>query len=276
MTAGTTKVSVDKAKGTLLSLDMGGDEKADAWRENFMRAPTDNDLGGGPMGFAAAWEAVGLADLDVVAQNLQLDFPHEKGARWRSSERFDNGNQNVATVETSYSLDGTGRLSVEKQVRVSAEMASLPRVGLRLRLPESFSQLKWFGRGPHENYSDRKLSAHMGVWQSTVSDQVTPYVFPSEMGGKEDVRWLEIVNEAGKGLRVEGLPAFHFSALPYSQENLSAATHTNELQASGFTELCLDGYHMGVGGDDSWSPRVHEAYRLTPGTYRYGFVISSL
>lgn len=96
------------------------------------------------------------------------------------------------------------------------------------------------------------------------------------MGGKEDVRWLEVTNVAGEGLRIEGLPEFHFSALPYTQENLAAALHTHELKPSGFTELSLDGFHMGVGGDDSWSPRVHEAFRLLPGTYRYGFVIKAL
>ena len=123
------------------------------------------------------------------------------------------------------------------------------------------------------NGGGRKSSARVGQWQSNVADQYVPYIFPSECGGHEDTRWLELTNDEGRGLRIIGAPQFHFSALPFSREALEEARHTNDLTPEGFVELCIDGFHMGVGGDDSWQPRTHEEYLLRAGTYRYGFVL---
>lgn len=276
------EVTVEKASGVLLGFGSGGSLLVTPAEDNFMRAPTDNDLGGGPRSYAAGWKKHGLGALDVVHQGAFFDAASEAGARWRSSLRFgqDRGpgeNKDAfIDVTTDYCLCGNGRLEVSKIVDIAALVDTVPRVGVRLRLPSAFSNLKWFGRGPHENYSDRKQSARVGLWESTARDQYVPYIFPSECGGHEDTRWLELTDSEGRGIRITGSPHFHFSALLFSRETLARARHLNEVELADFVELSIDGFHMGVGGDDSWQPRVHEDYLLGPGTYRYGFVMEAI
>jgi beta-galactosidase len=239
--------------------------------DNFMRAPTDNDLGGGPRGFAAVWTELCLGNPSITTLDVRSSAPSANAAHWTTTQGY--GDEGLIKVASVYTLESSGRLTVAKTVEVSSALATIPRIGMRLRLAPDLSNLKWFGRGPHENYADRKTSAHVGQWQSTVEEQYVPYIFPSECGGHEDTRWLELTNDKGEGLRIIGDPLFHFSALPFSREALEEARHTNDLTPEDFIELSIDGFHMGVGGDDSWQPRTHEDYLLRPGTYRYGFSI---
>lgn len=269
-------VSVDRTSGGLLDLGSGRSLLTAPVEDNFMRAPTDNDLGGGPRSYAAGWKKHGLGAFDVIHQEVSFDKTSERGARWRSTLHLGQGNEALIDVATDYCLSGDGRLEVSKLVELAGHVDTVPRIGVRLRLPSAFSNLKWFGRGPHENYVDRKHSARVGLWESTVQDQYVPYIFPSECGGHEDTGWLELTDAEGHGIRITGSSHLHFSALPCSRETLAQARHINEVVPGDFVELSLDGFHMGVGGDDSWQPRVHEDYLLRPGTYRYGFVIEAI
>jgi beta-galactosidase len=267
---------VDKTSGDVLSFGTETNFLNKPVADNFMRAPTDNDLGGGLLGFATGWKDAGLGALKPLQKNVQFDEPSQDVQRWWGEVSYGSGNVSHIEVKTAYVFDNDGRFTLNKTVSISESLETVPRMGLRLMICPQFSNLKWFGRGPHENYADRKASSLIGIWESTVAEQYVPYIFPSENGGKEDVRWLEVTDDKGAGLRVVGAPLFHFSALAYSQDTLEKARHTFEVEPSGHTELSLDGFHMGVGGDDSWSPRTHEAYLLKPGTYRYGFTFDIL
>ena len=147
----------------------------------------------------------------------------------------------------------------------------IPRVGVELTLPGGLEALTWYGRGPHENYVDRKQGAAVGLYHSTVRQQFTPYVYPSECGGKEDVRWLALADPDGNGLLVRGQELLHFDALHFSIADIAGAKHLDALKPRQEVILHLDGWHMGVGGDDGWLSQVHEEFKIYPGVYRFGF-----
>jgi beta-galactosidase len=152
----------------------------------------------------------------------------------------------------------------------------IPRVGVELHLPGTLESLTWYGRGPQENYCDRKLGAAVGVYQSTVSAQFTPYVYPGECGGKEDTRWLALRDNDGIGWLVVGMDNLHFDALHYSIRDLTEAKHIVALQPRDEVILHLDARHMGVGGDDGWMSPVHKEFLVYPGLYRYAFKLKPL
>jgi beta-galactosidase len=152
----------------------------------------------------------------------------------------------------------------------------VPRVGMELNLPDTLENLTWYGRGPQENYVDRKRGAAMGHYQSTVTEQFVPYVYPGECGGKEDARWLALTDDAGNGLMVIGFDKLHFDALHYSIRDLMEAKHIIALQPRDEVILHLDGRHMGVGGDDGWMSQVHPEFLIYPGTYRLAFRLKPL
>jgi len=160
-------------------------------------------------------------------------------------------------------------------------------MGMQMQLSEDFTNLKWFGRGPHENYIDRKTSADIGLYESTVADQYVPYIRPQENGYKTDVRWLSLTDDNGTGILVSGDPLICFSALNYTHDDFespgklsqfrkdakSANTHTVDLKPRDLVNLNVDLGQMGVGGDDSWGATIHPQYRLREKRYEYSFRI---
>ena len=112
------------------------------------------------------------------------------------------------TTETRIEVRGNGLITVTQQVSASAALPALPRVGLSLTLPRELDQITFLGRGPWENYSNRKGAAHVGLYESTVSEQHYDYILPVECGGHEDTRWLELTDGNGTGLRVSGTERF--------------------------------------------------------------------
>ena len=143
-------------------------------------------------------------------------------------------------------------------------MPGLPRIGATFRLAPSLQGVTWIGRGPHENYPDRLASADFGCWHAALDELHTPYIFPSDNGLRTDVTSLDLGE--GKPL-ITG--HFHFSISPYGQAQLTQAKHTYELQAQANVYVYLDGYHMGIGGDDSWSANVKPRYLLEEKHYRW-------
>lgn len=148
---------------------------------------------------------------------------------------------------------------------------SLPRVGLTFRLPFELSSVSWLGRGPHENYPDRKSSAFVDRYTMAVDDLHTPYIVPSENGHRCDVRSLELRSSQGVGLCF--FPAsgdlFGFSASRHTMQSLELATHTNELVNDRSIHLHVDHRMMGVGGDASWVQSVYRKYWIPAGVYTW-------
>jgi beta-galactosidase len=158
-------------------------------------------------------------------------------------------------------------------------------MGMQMQLPEEFMNLKWLGRGPHENYADRKTSADVGLYESTVDDQYVPYIRPQENGYKTDTRWLTLTDESGNGLLIAGDPLICFAALKnihddfespgklsrFREDAKSANTHTNDIKPRELVNLNVDLGQMGVGGDNSWGAEIHPEYRLLDRQYEYTF-----
>jgi beta-galactosidase len=246
--------------------------------ENYYRAPTDIDLlMGNPPANVHKWRAAGLDRLVRTVTAFEAVQISPKVAQVRVAARLCGEDSADAPhparaidSEIMYRVYGTGEVVITNTVLIGERLPFVPRVGLELALPGELEHLTWYGRGPHENYVDRKKGAAVGLYHSSVTDQFTPYVYPSECGGKEDVRWLTLTNQSGAGLMVIGLDKLHVDALHYTIQDLAQAGHPYELTPLDEVILHLDGWHMGVGGDDGWWSQVHEEFRIYPGKYHFG------
>lgn len=152
---------------------------------------------------------------------------------------------------------------------------NVPRVGLQFIINEDLEKVVWYGRGPHENYIDRKTSAPIEIYQSTVEEWITPYVMPQENGNRCDLRWMTLADESRYSLRITGAnsSAFSASVWPYTQKSLDEALHNNEIERTSFKIMNIDCAQMGVGGDNSWGLPINDNYLLKPGNYQYSFII---
>ena len=154
-------------------------------------------------------------------------------------------------------------------------LPNLPRFGMTMTLPGAFTNLAWFGRGPHESYWDRKTGAAVGLYESAVWDQYHDYSRPQENGNKTDVRWLALSNDAGTGLLAVGLPFLSTSAHAFLNEDLDhqpgAQRHGIDVKPRDLVTLNLDYKQMGVGGDNSWGAQTHPEYTLPAQPYAYRF-----
>ncbi len=158
-------------------------------------------------------------------------------------------------------------------ITVSSIFAGYQRIATEWLLEKEYDRVTWYGRGPHENYIDRKEGARFGLYESAVRDLYFPYVKPQENGNRSDVYWLTIRNEKNIGLLVKGMPSFEFSATHYSLENLTNARHTTDIKDASYTTLNIDYRQAGLGGDNSWQPRTHPEYQLRNGKYRFSHTI---
>lgn len=270
--AGATRAVFSESTGILISLSGGaGELLLTGPSDNFWRPPTDNDFKlGQEESYANIWQAAGLDNLtrQLVSIDAAALNAHVVLVRVLSELTGATAAHHIVT-ETTYTLYGSGEMVVDTTVTISESITLLPRIGLELVLPGAFTKLTWYGRGPHENYVDRKTSASVGLYSSTVSEQYYPYVVGGECGGKEDVRWMSLTDDAGNGLLVQGAPFFHMDALHFSPHDLADAMHYYELVPREEVYLHLDGWHMGLGGDTGWTLNVHDEYLLKPGRYQY-------
>ena len=167
-----------------------------------------------------------------------------------------------------YSLLPSGELQVENKVRLGKGIADIPRVGVNLALIPGLEQLEWFGRGPWENYWDRKASAMVGLYRSTVTEQYVPYIMPQEHGHRADVRWLSLTDMQGHGVSIVGSPTLEFSASHLTADDLYNARHTIDLQPRAEVILNLDHAQRGL-GTGSCGPDTLEQYRLLDSEYNF-------
>jgi beta-galactosidase len=169
-----------------------------------------------------------------------------------------------------YRLLPSGELVVENTVRLGPDLRDLPRVGVVLALPSDFEHVDWFGRGPWENYPDRLAATVVGRFRSTVTDQYVPYVLPQEHGHRGDVRWLELSDEEGRGLRVAGHPRFGFTASRFTAHDLFTARHTSDLVPRPKVVLSIDHAQRGL-GTASCGPDTAPRFRLLSAAYRFSY-----
>ncbi|MGQ9779507.1 MAG: glycoside hydrolase family 2 TIM barrel-domain containing protein [Bacillota bacterium] len=275
----TFRAVFDRTRGRLVSLAAKGRELLLVGPvENFMRAPTDNDfMLGRPGSYLSRWREAGVDRLTRTVLSVETERLEPYLVQITVTSRLTGTTPDHAIAcFFTYLFYPAGVVEIAGEVRVSEAMPPLPRIGMELVLPDAYSILRWYGRGPHENYPDRKDSAMVGLYSSTVAEQYVPYIVPGECGGKEDVRWAALTDEEGWGLLLVGRPVFHFDALPYSPADLTEAAHYYELHARPEIYVHVDGWHMGLGGDTGWTPNVHAPYLIPPGTYRFAFYLRPL
>ena len=169
-----------------------------------------------------------------------------------------------------YTLTPAGELHVENTVKIGPDLNDLPRIGVSLILTPGLEQLEWFGRGPWENYPDRKASAMLGRYKSTVAEQYVPYVMPQENGHKTDTRWLTLTGADGHGLQVHGEPVLEFSASHFTDNDLYAAFHTCELKPRPEVTLNLDTVVRGL-GTAACGPDTLEQYKIQGKEYKFDY-----
>jgi beta-galactosidase len=239
-------------------------------RFNFWRALTDNDKGWKVNQKMGVWEREG--------ENYQL-----------LSLRMNESAGNTITVTSRYLFKNTkaeldiqtliypdGSIGVDFHLSIPKEAPDVPRIGLQFAMNQKFQNLEWYGRGPLENYIDRKTGAAIGIYQLTLDKFITPYVRPQENANRCDIRWIKFSSDDKQTLIFEaaGVDTFSASAWPYSQTSLEKANHDFELVKDKQVTVNIDCAQMGVGGDNSWGLPVNDPYLLKPGVYSYSFRIS--
>lgn len=240
----------------------------------FWRAPTDNDFGNGMPLNMGVWRT---AHANRAMKNVTVDEQNSEGVHIKVQYELTSISvpyiieyqiQNDGAVRVTSSIDMTGK-----------DLPELPRFGMRLRLPESYKNLAYYGRGPWENYSDRNEAAFVGLYKDDVANQYYEgYIRPQESGYKTDVRWVSVTNDNGSGLRIEGVQPICFSATNHAVEDLDPGLskkqqHPTDLKPDRNVYLHIDLKQRGVGGDDSWGALPHDQYRLLEKKYSFSYVI---
>ncbi len=232
---------------------------------NFWRAPTDNDRGSFMPQRYGQWK---LASLYASAHGnmkmfSQTDSPVTENPDGSVSVRF------VYTLYTTpqaqctviYTVWPCGKVDVALHYDPVEGLSPMPEFGMLFKLDADYDRVKWYGLGPAETYVDRCRGGKLGIWQSTVADRMARYLAPQECGAMTAVRWAEVTNVRGRGLRFEG-DDMMFSALPYTPHEIENAAHDYELPPAHYTVVRAALKQMGVGGDNSWGARTHDEYLL--------------
>lgn len=241
-------------------------------RPNFWRAPTDNDMGANFQNKMAIWK-----NPNFKLRTLKPSM--ENGLAKIEASYFIPETQTVLTM--TYLINNEGAIKVTQSMKAgpSTEIPDMFRFGIRLRMPEDYDTIEYYGRGPWENYADRKDSAPVGIYRQSVEDQFYPYIRPQETGTKSDLRWWQVLDWSCSGFRIISDAPFSASALEYTIESLDDGVakdqrHSPEVPKAGFTEICLDQAQMGLGCEDSWGAVPRPEYMLEYGDREFSFIIA--
>ena len=297
------QVAFDLNTGAIYSLKYGNQEiikdgngpKLDAYR-----APTDNDAG---IGYHNAWFKNGLYDLQHVVKSwtctpnkkdgtYKLDFTVESqgkegcdvnyGNRDRDPESCYNFEKNKRTLTDAdlkftsrqiYTIYKDGSIEMQSAIGANRSKVILPRIGYSMVLPSELNQYDYYGRGPVNNYNDRKTSQFIGWYHSPVAEQGIMLPKPQAQGNREEVRWCAVTNSQQQGVVFISDSTMSASALPWSQQELTLAAHPYQLPKSSGTHLHLDAKVTGLGGAScgQGGPLTPDQVRSTPTTF--GFII---
>lgn len=268
-----TEVCFDKDKCIFTRVVLKGTESFVEGRDNFYRAVTGIDEGCKKLGenYATDWKADSLNDLEIKVLSINIAVSDTQIFIFTEVSY----NHEKIIVSTQYRI-GSGGMEIIKTVINNCESETIPRIGISFKLPEDKKQITWYGRGPWENYTDRKEAALIGCYSSTVAEQYTPYIKPVECGGKEDVRYIIAKDQTGNGVRVSGAVPFHFDIHDYSIEACDKAMYEDELIKDNYIHLNVDYIHSGLGGDNGWSKNIHPEYRIGKGYYHYQISIEAI
>ncbi|MDT0595714.1 beta-galactosidase [Glaciecola petra] len=240
--------------------------------DNFYRAPLDNDIGVSevdnpdPNAWAARWAEAGIGQWQRTCTSIDV-LESTKDTRVICYFDYHYNEPLQAQTKWVYSVTPNGEIALSIEVNLNEALPPMPRIGISTTISKSDdTDIAWLGLGPFENYPDRKSAARFGAYSQPLAAMYTPYVFPTDNGLRSDCEQLNVAN-----LQVNG--DFCFSVSEYSQATLAQAKHTNDLASDDSIYINIDHKHMGIGGDDSWSPSTHKEYLLEKKHYHYQLVL---
>ena len=252
--------------GGLVSYRWGGREMlANTPMPSFWRAPIDNDMGCLMPAHYGQWKLASLyATHKPIAGGFEFEKPavteHEDGA---VSIRFiyNLPTTPAARCDVTYTVHPCGEIAVTLGYDPVEGLSEMPEFGMMMKLDADYDRVRYYGYGPGENYVDRREGARLGIFETTPRDNLAHYLVPQECGNRTGVRWAEVRDRRGHGLRFTG-EGMEFSALPYTPHELECAQHEDELPPVHYTVIRCAKMQMGVGGDNSWGARTHDEYLL--------------
>lgn len=270
-------LSFDKIRAVLSGYQVGNTPLLTSGPKlNFWRATTDNDrLGWGENGqFAGKWRNDGLHWLQHRVDGVEVKRLDDKAVQIITKVRIAPPiHSRGFGCDYTYTIYGNGDVRIESHVVPQGQFfKTLPRLGLTMGVCKCLDQVQWFGKGPGEQYPDTQLAGKLGIWQASVDELYTPYVYPQENGNRMDVRWVALMNGRGEGLLAIGQPTVNFSAHWYTAMDMENAKHQTDLVKRDSITLNLDYAHCGI-GTASCGPQTFEPYWLKPQEYRFGVLL---
>ena len=244
-------------------------------KPNFWRAPTDNDFGAGLQKKFKVWKnpQMNLKNIEVskdkkanaVSIATTYEMPEVQGE--------------LQVTYLVYANSGAVKVTEAFKATAGAKVSDLFRYGMVMQMPYSMEKSNYYGRGPIENYADRKDCMRIGIYDDDADNQYFPYIRPQESGTKSDIRWWKQTDATGFGLMVKSCKPFYASALHFDTAELDDGDekeqrHSYELKKSKFTNLFLDAEHSGVAGENSWGAWPLEKYRVHYGDKTFSFVLT--
>ncbi|TPH16196.1 glycoside hydrolase family 2 TIM barrel-domain containing protein [Litorilituus lipolyticus] len=286
-------LSFDQKSGWLTQFEYQGQSLVSAqvkepFKVNLWRAPTDNDLGNGLQKRAKLWQQA--AESLVLSSFSTMKLADKQAGVMRvtalyTSPLFKGSYQVIYDITPAGTVDVSSALTLDN----GQELPDIPRVGMQFVMPGEYQFVRWFGRGPQENYADRKTGATIGLYALPVKEQIHHYSRPQENANKTDVRWIALENQQGAGLLTVGEQPLNASAWPYLQKDIDFVIGDGSASASGLVPVTtkhgaelimrdlitvnIDHKQMGVGGDTSWGRLVHPQYRIPAKSYQYRFTM---
>jgi beta-galactosidase len=268
----TMSFILDRKNGSLISWKVKEQELLKGKLETyFWKTRNDNQKSGGYIEEMGKWkkaaESMTVKNVEVIKRdnlagvNFEMKLP-------------DIG----ASYTLQYQLNSKGQLQVEAIYTPQCDtIPRIPKFGMRVRIPESYSNIQWYGRGPYENYPDRKTASLIGLYNFRLENFITPYPAPQDNANRGDVRWFAMSDQNNSVIKVTGLQPLCFRAWPYTEDDLENSRHGYQLPIRDFINLNIDLNIHGVGGDDSWGAKTMDKY-TNPGDkpYKYGFILEYL
>lgn len=260
VTGNDFEVRIDQKNAVIASYVLGGDTLIkDGPVPNFWRAPNDNDKGNGMEKRCAPWRYAG-SKRSIKSATVTEVSPQET----RVFFQVDLPEAGSSRLGLTYTIYGSGDILVDYTLFPDAGLSEIPNIGTLITLPGGYEKVRWYGRGPDENYVGRNRGSFMGVYATVADSMTVPYMEIGETGQRTDVKWAALTNEKGKGLLVVGSPRMEFSAQHYTPEQLTNVKLPWDLKRDKDITLRVDLQQMGVGGVDSWGSKPMDAYMLFP------------
>lgn len=268
------RIEFDKMNGYLSKYQVNGLDlmkEGSYLKPNFWRAPTDNDFGARLNWKYAVWKnpTIKLTSLQqrIVNQQAIIEADYELP-------------EVSAKLSLTYTINNEGAIKVTQKMTTDkeAKVANMFRFGMQMQMSRSFDKVEYYGRGPVENYIDRKANADLGIYRQSVAEQFYTYIRPQETGTKSDLRWWKTLNMAGRGIQVVASKPFSASALHYTIESLDEGLykkqgHSQEVEEADMTNFCFDLIQAGLGCEDSWGRIARPEYQVPYGDYEFTFIL---